>query len=228
MQRCSAANSHASLSTVFLSFVCKISCETLHPCLHHWFHFWSFFSGSAKQHDPPGAHQVSASGVAVVWDVVWRQLQEECQDDRPGNKSSCVDGRNRSAVLRLPHTAPTVRGRQRESVVNSCFVPVGGFLADSSCRIGSERSCYIRESGFKKRCLSITLVCISVERDLAPAQHLWACWSPAVVFTMWTVLLFRPTAVEKTRHGSRSLLQLGHCRLFVFGYAFTERSEGVF
>lgn len=25
-----------------------------------------FFPGSAQQHDPPGAHQVSASGVAVV------------------------------------------------------------------------------------------------------------------------------------------------------------------
>lgn len=43
------------------------------------------FSGSSQQYDPSGAHKVSTSGVAVVWDLVWRQLQEKCQDNRSGN-----------------------------------------------------------------------------------------------------------------------------------------------
>lgn len=32
------------------------------------------FLGPPEQHDPPGGHQVSSTGVAVVRDLVWRRL----------------------------------------------------------------------------------------------------------------------------------------------------------
>ena len=46
------------------------------------------FLGPPEQHDPPGGHQVSSTGVAVVWDLVWRHLQSHSKDYRPGESQS--------------------------------------------------------------------------------------------------------------------------------------------
>ncbi len=62
------------------------------------------------------------------------------------------------------------------------------FLSD----IFSGRSGYIRESGFEKMLVSLNkgLYICGEGSALAHTQHVWASWSPTVVFTVWTVILF--------------------------------------
>lgn len=43
-----------------------------------------FTAGFAQQHDPPGANQIAAAGVALVWNVVWWFLKKESKNHWSG------------------------------------------------------------------------------------------------------------------------------------------------
>lgn len=70
--------------TKLLSAVWWDNCSP--PALHHGnCCSVSFFTaGFAQQHDPPGANQIAATGVALVWNVVWWFLKEESKNHWSG------------------------------------------------------------------------------------------------------------------------------------------------
>lgn len=85
-------------------------------------------SGSAQQHDSSGPHQVSASGVALVWDLVWRPLQKKCQDDRPGkNTLSRCGQQRRRCCFHYFHPTPVLSVTTRWPRSPSCKRPSGSW-----------------------------------------------------------------------------------------------------
>lgn len=59
------------------------------PALHvgNCYSVLFFTAGFAQQHDPPGADQITATGVALVWNMVWWFLKEESKNHWSGKYS---------------------------------------------------------------------------------------------------------------------------------------------